>query len=464
MVFSSAVFIFIFLPVVFGVNLLAGKRLSNYWLLLASLFFYAWGEPVLIILMIFSIIFNWACGLLINQHETHKKALLLMSVIINLGLLIYFKYVGFLVDIINNICQKNVIETPEVRLPIGISFFTFQALSYVIDIYKGNTKPAHKLVDTALYIAFFPQLIAGPIVKYKEISKQIESRTITADGVAWGVRRFIYGLSKKVLIANVLGECVDRIHAYDIQLIDTKMAWICALLYTFQIYYDFSGYSDMAIGMGQMFGFSIPENFRYPYLSNSISEFWRRWHISLGAWFREYVYIPLGGSKKGKKKTYINLMIVFLLTGIWHGANYTFILWGLMNGFFVVIERIAIGAYLKKHRIISFLYCFFAVNIGWVMFRADSVIQGIQYMVRMVMPWRHPGTNVLMWEYLDKKVVIVFVCAIIGCGIIQKALPDRVKKKLKGSCLEAIYCLVLMVISMGMIAGDTYNPFIYFQF
>lgn len=464
MVFSSAVFVFVFLPIVFGINILAGSRLSNYWLLGASLFFYAWGEPVLILLMIVSIVLNWTFGLLIERYSRQKKVMLFVAVTINLGLLIYFKYIGLLTDIINSVCQKQVMNTPQIRLPIGISFFTFQALSYIIDIYRGETKPAHKIVDTALYIAFFPQLIAGPIVKYKEISEQIKNRSITYDGVAWGFRRFIYGLSKKVLIANVLGECVDRIHSYDIQIVDTKMAWICALLYTFQIYYDFSGYSDMAIGMGQMFGFTIPENFKYPYLSNSISEFWRRWHISLGMWFREYIYISLGGSREGKKKTYINLMIVFLLTGIWHGANYTFILWGIINGFLVVMERSAVGTFLRKHRFVSYLYCFLAINIGWVIFRADSVVQGLQYLVRMFMPWRHPETYISIWEYLDKKVIIVFACAVLGCGIIQKLLSNDIKNRLKGSFWEAACCFGMMMISISMIVGDTYNPFIYFQF
>ncbi|WP_418553192.1 MBOAT family O-acyltransferase, partial [Hominenteromicrobium sp.] len=343
MVFSSAIFLLLFLPVVFVFNWFVKKEFSNYFLLLASLFFYAWGEPHLVILMMVSIVINWIVGRLIEEQargQFRKKLILSLGIICNLGILVYYKYSGFFLSIINKFLGKDVFVIPQIALPIGISFFTFQAISYIVDVYRGDTQSSPKLVNVALYISFFPQLIAGPIVKYREIDKQIENRNVQWSFVAQGFRRFIYGLSKKVLISNVLGLCVDTVYTYDISIIDWKTAWICSLAYTFQIYYDFSGYSDMAIGLGKMFGFDIPENFNYPYLSKSISEFWRKWHISLGSWFREYVYIPLGGNRKGAFRTYLNLSVVFFLTGLWHGADFSFILWGVYHGFFSVVERL----------------------------------------------------------------------------------------------------------------------------
>ena len=327
MVFSSALFLLVYLPVVFILNYFVKKEYSNVLLLIASLLFYAWGEPYLVILMIISIVLNWEIGRIIEKNSGRRKQVVLIAgVVCNLGILVYYKYIGFVVSIINTVLNKEVFSMPDIALPIGISFFTFQAISYIVDVYQGETKASDKLINVALYISFFPQLIAGPIVKYREINKEIEERNITIENVGAGFRRFIYGLSKKVLISNVLGLCVDTIYSYDIAVIDWRTAWIGALAYTFQIYYDFSGYSDMAIGLGKMFGFTIPLNFNYPYISKSITEFWRRWHISLGSWFREYVYIPLGGNRKGVLRTYINLLVVFLLTGLWHGADLKFVL------------------------------------------------------------------------------------------------------------------------------------------
>lgn len=326
MVFSSAIFLLMFLPVVFVINLLVKKEYSNLVLLTASLIFYAWGEPYQVLLMIFSIVINWLMGKLIGSNDgSKKKMFLIIGIALDLGTLGYYKYAGFLVSILNDIMGKEIISMSQIALPIGISFFTFQAISYIADVYKGDTEASPKLVNVALYISFFPQLIAGPIVKYRDINRQIEQRSISWIGVSAGFRRFVYGLGKKVLIANVLGLCADTIYSYDLNGLDWRAAWIGALAYTFQIYYDFSGYSDMAIGLGKMFGFDFLENFNYPYISRSITEFWRRWHISLGSWFREYVYIPLGGNRKGKIRTYINLIILFSLTGLWHGAAFSYI-------------------------------------------------------------------------------------------------------------------------------------------
>lgn len=465
MVFSSAVFLLLFLPSVFILNFFCKKEYSNFILLFASLIFYAWGEPKLVLLMIISIVINWIIGRIIDKSEgERKKIALFVGVLCNLLILGYYKYFDFLISIINKIASKEILSCRGIVLPIGISFFTFQAISYIADVYKGETEASPKIVNTALYISFFPQLIAGPIVKYRDINKQIENREITWIGVSNGFKRFIYGLSKKVIISNVLGLCVDTIYSYDIATIDFRTAWIGALAYTFQIYYDFSGYSDMAIGLGKMFGFDILENFNYPYISKSITEFWRRWHISLGSWFREYVYIPLGGNRKGKIRTYINLFIVFFLTGLWHGADFSFIVWGLYHGFFAIIERLGLKKILDKTKIISILYCFTLVNFGWVFFRADNTQLALKYIAKMIMPWRYMGGTIPTWEYLNSKTLFVGVCAILGMGLIKYLIPQKIVEKWRDSVIEAIYCIVLLVLCLAAIASDTYNPFIYFQF
>ena len=465
MVFSSAVFLLMFLPLVFVGNTLIKKEFSNYFLLLASLIFYAWGEPYLVILMIISVLVNWLVGLALSKTTGRTRSLfLVLGIICDLGILGYYKYAGFFAETVNYLLKREVIPVLEIALPIGISFFTFQAISYIVDVYRGDTEASYNLVNVALYISFFPQLIAGPIVKYRDINKQIENRSATWMDVSDGFKRFIYGLGKKVLIANTLGLCVDTIYAYDITVIDCKAAWIGALAYTFQIYYDFSGYSDMAIGLGKMFGFHILENFQYPYLSRSISEFWRRWHISLGSWFREYVYIPLGGNRKGSVRTYINLILVFLLTGLWHGADLSFVIWGLFHGFFSIIERAGLKKALDKTKVISTVYTFFIVNMGWVLFRAEDTLTGVRFVARMMLPWRHQDLNIETWNYMDIKTVFVFGCAVLGMGLIKSITPKQIKDYWNGSVIEAAYCVILLLLCLASVASDTYNPFIYFQF
>ncbi|MCR4789360.1 MAG: MBOAT family protein [Lachnospiraceae bacterium] len=468
MVFSSAIFLLVFLPVVFISNFIAKtvkKEASNYLLLLASLIFYAWGEPYLVILMIISILINWGVGVILTKTEGKTRAFALaVGVIADLSMLGYYKYAGFFVRTVNGIIGKDLLPAVDIALPIGISFFTFQAISYIADVFRGETEASKKPVNVALYISFFPQLIAGPIVKYRDINRQIDDRSITFEGVSDGFKRFIYGLGKKVLIANVLGACVDKIYGYDITQLDAKTAWIGALCYTFQIYYDFSGYSDMAIGLGKMFGFSFLENFRYPYLSHSISEFWRRWHISLGSWFREYVYIPLGGNKKGTRRTYLNLVIVFFLTGLWHGADLSFIIWGLYHGFFSIIERLGFKKFLEKSKVISVIYTFLIVNFGWVLFRADDTLTGIRYLTRMLLPWRHADLSIDIWDYSSVRTYIIFAAAVIGMGFFDRFVPQKIKDRWSGSVTEAIYCVIILLLSLAAIAADTYNPFIYFQF
>lgn len=465
MVFSSSIFLLAFLPIVFMLNFLIKDKYSNYLLLIASLLFYAWGEPFLVLLMMASIVINWLAGRYIGKTIGIKRKLILtIAVLADIGILGYYKYAGFFVGIVNLLLGQEIISIPDVVLPIGISFFTFQGISYVADVYKKETEPADKFINTALYISFFPQLIAGPIVKYRDINKQIENRILSYGNISDGFKRFIYGLGKKVLISNALGLCVDTIYTYDIVEIDGRMAWIGALAYTFQIYYDFSGYSDMAIGLGKMFGFNILENFYYPYLSKSISEFWRRWHISLGTWFKEYVYIPLGGSRKGQFRTYRNLIIVFLLTGLWHGADFSFVLWGAYHGLFQIIERMGLQKLLNKNKVISMLYCFMVVNLGWVLFRAESIVTGLRYMARMILPWRYLNLDVSIWNYMDHKTVFTFVTAIIGMGFLMKIVPPKVTDRWKGSALEAVYCVMVLILCLASVASDTYNPFIYFQF
>lgn len=468
MIFSSAIFLWKFLPIVFIISFLLSRthlnRLSNIFLLLASLFFYAWGEPRFVLVILLSIFVNWMTGICMDKYGRWRKWILRMGLVADLLILGYFKYLNFLVDIINKIAQRTLIEPTDIVLPIGISFFTFQAISYLVDVYRGQVAVQRKLVNVALYISFFPQLIAGPIVKYKDINEQIERRSITADKVADGFRRFIYGLAKKVLISNYLGLVVDTIYGRDIIGISGSMAWVAALFYMFQIYYDFSGYSDMAIGLGRMFGFDFRENFNYPYMSGSIREFWRRWHISLSTWFKEYVYIPLGGNRKGTARTYVNLCAVFFLTGLWHGANYNFILWGIYHGFFSIIERIGLEKWLKKSRILSWTYTFLVVCFGWVLFRVNDVIDALKIVKRLLLPWKYTVQNVSLWEYVDHRAIFVCICAVLGMGILIRYIPEKLKEKWRFSWIEAVFCISLLLLCFVSIASGTYNPFIYFQF
>lgn len=464
MVFSSSVFLLLFLPTVFILNFFIDKKYSNLLLVLASLFFYAWGEPILVLVMCFSILINFAIGELIFKSNLHKKHYLVFGLLCNLGVLFYYKYTIFFISILNSLLGSYQLPVPDIALPIGISFFTFQGISYIVDIYRNECEPTHNIINTALYISFFPQLIAGPIVKYRDINFQLSYRTIDSSNIVSGFKRFIYGLSKKVLISNTMGLCVDTIHSMNIASIDTKATWICSLAYTLQIYYDFSGYSDMAIGLGKIFGFNIPENFNYPYLSKSITEFWRRWHISLGTWFREYIYIPLGGNRRGEIKTIINLIIVFFLTGLWHGAQYTFILWGLYNVFFVILEKKYLLNIFKKHRIISAIYCMFVVNIGWVLFRSESVTIAIQYLTRMFIPLRHKDIHLPTYTYIDNRTIVLFFIGIAFCGIHSQVIPARLKSIFKNSITESICCTILFILCLSAMANNTYNPFIYFQF
>jgi len=459
------IFLWMFLPAVFIVNRFLKPKQQNVFLVIASLFFYAWGEPKYIILMLVSIVLNWGSGRLLEWFPSYKKGILLCNIILNLSFLSYFKYLGLIIRTLNHLLRKEAIAVPNIALPIGISFFTFQALSYVIDVYRGECEVQKNIMHLALYISFFPQLIAGPIVKYKDINEQITGRIVTSEKLAAGIRRFCYGLAKKVLISNVLAQSADRIFNLDMGEITGVLAWMGAFLYTFQIYYDFSGYSDMAIGLGKMFGFEFRENFNYPYMSESIREFWRRWHISLSTWFREYVYIPLGGNQKGKLRTYINLGIVFLLTGIWHGASYNFIFWGMYHGFFSVIERLGFGKVLERHRKTAFAYTFLVVHFGWILFRIESMRQLLEFGKRILLPWRYTVSHYSVLEFVNGHTVFILICSILGMGIIQKLCSKgEWAEKWKLSMPELAYCVILLLWSISALASNTYNPFIYFRF
>ena len=465
MVFSSMLFLWVYLPIViFGYHI-SGKKYKNFFLVLVSLLFYAWGEPKYILLMLFSILFNWKTGIWIEEAAKYKKCIFILNIICNMVLLAVFKYLDMFILSINNVCGDNKIAAVELPLPIGISFYTFQTMSYIIDLYRGKYKAQRSLISLALYISFFPQLIAGPIVRYEDINEQIENRKVTLEQTAAGIRRFIYGLGKKVIVSNILAESASQIADIYIMELTGMVAWVGAILYTLQIYYDFSGYSDMAIGLGKMFGFRFLENFNYPYLSKSISEFWRRWHISLGTWFREYLYIPLGGNRKGKIRTYLNLMIVFAVTGLWHGASWNFVVWGIYYGILNVIERIGLQKLLMKSKMFAWIYSILAVNFGWVIFQQKDLIKGIEYLKRMIQPWKYTESIYTLQELVSSRVWFVAIIAVLGCGGIQK-LAEKwgIKGKWKDSIFEMLFCIGIVMCSFMLLAGNSYNPFIYFRF
>ena len=464
MVFSSLIFIWLFLPVTLVLYFVIKDEYRNALLLIVSLIFYAWGEPIYIILMLCSILLNWLIGMAMERYERKKKELLILDIVLNLGMLGYFKYFNFFLRIVYNIAGKEYTEL-DISLPIGISFFTFQILSYIIDLYRGKYSAQKNLIHLALYISFFPQLIAGPIVKYKDINDQLIHRETNPGKTAEGIRRFIYGMGKKVIVSNILAECVDAVYELEFYDLTGVLAWTAAILYMLQIYYDFSGYSDMAIGLGRMFGFEFQENFNYPYLSTSIREFWQKWHISLGTWFKEYVYIPLGGNRKGTARTYLNLAIIFVLTGLWHGANLTFVLWGIYHGMFQVIERLGLGAYLNRHKWLGHIYTCVVVLFGWVLFRSDNLIQAGVMVRRMLLPFEYTETTLLVAKVFGGKQILIAVIGILGCGIIQTvASHTNCLMKFKRSWVEIAGCSLMMILCIAMLANNTYNPFIYFRF
>lgn len=464
MVFSSLVFLCIFLPIVFlGHTILPGIRAKNAMLLLASLVFYAYGEPVYVVLMVASALCNYLFALWIERFQDQKKWIVSVAVILNLALLVIFKYAGFLTESVNTMFGTGF-PVPDIRLPIGISFFTFQAMSYVIDVYRGANKAQKNFGKVLLYISFFPQLIAGPIVKYHDVEQEIEHRTQSADGVARGIRRFITGLSKKVLISNVMGMTADALFGAAAGTLGAATAWVGAISYLFQIYFDFSGYSDMAIGLGWMFGFHFKENFNYPYISGTIREFWRRWHMSLSGWFLEYLYIPLGGNRKGKFRTVVNKMIVFLCTGIWHGAAVNFLFWGVYHGFFLMLEEYIPWIGKKGSAVKSFfqhVYALLVVCIGFVFFRAETMAQGCFWVRKMFtgFGW-NAGAMSFALQQMTPVFLVTLAGALIACCPVKKLISE---KKWYGP-VAYVCSLAGLVICILSLASGTYNPFIYFRF
>ncbi|WP_417591817.1 MBOAT family O-acyltransferase [Owenweeksia hongkongensis] len=470
MVFSSPIFLFLFLPLVFAVYFLAPKKLRNVVLLVFSLIFYSWGEGRLVILLLLSALTDFYCGRII--HYGYRKIGLTISLIFNLAILGYFKYLDFTFDNLSRIAhsfgfaQGTIPDVAGVALPIGISFFTFQTMSYTIDVYRGNVKADNNLLNFATYVCLFPQLVAGPIVRYSDISHQLNLRIISSDKFADGCERFIIGLAKKVLIANSFAAIADEIFKQNLQDLSTPYAWLGILAYTFQIYFDFSGYSDMAIGLGKMLGFDFPENFNYPYISKSIREFWRRWHISLSTWFRDYVYISLGGNRRGNVHTYINLLIVFFVTGLWHGASWNFVIWGLFHGFFMIIERMGFGKTLSKIPVIlQRLYTLVIVIVGWVFFRAETLSEALIYVKTMFM---YTSGNSALSSYLSffhinlHTLLTVFFAVLFSTPFYPKAEKFFTRKKL--SWFRPIALLLLFITTIIYLGAGTYNPFIYFKF
>ena len=464
MLFSSMTFVFMFLPIVCALYLLSSKRFHNPILLAASIIFYAWGEPKYLAIMLLTILINYAGAIAVEKFNSHKKFWLISTIVVDLGLLIYFKYFNFIIDNINNLFHAHI-NALDVIMPIGISFYTFQALSYVIDVFRGDCKAQKDVYKLALYICLFPQLIAGPIVKYHDVAEQIEDREVNFDKVNTGVKRFIIGLSKKMLIANTLGAIADKIFTQPADTFSPLVAWLGSISYTLQLYYDFSGYSDMAIGLGLIFGFQFMENFNYPYISKSITEFWRRWHISLSTWFKQYLYIPLGGNRISKNRTYINLGIVFLLTGVWHGASWNFVFWGLWNGFFIILEKMT-GWHNDTDKvpvkILKHIYTIFVFVLGWVMFRADNMTYAWTYLKNMfgLVPV-HDITYTMMY-YVDNVEIVTLLAGILCAMPIFKNMIYVENKAAK--LAVNVWLMVLFILSSAAIAASTYNPFIYFRF
>ena len=473
MIFTSVIFLFLFLPLVLISTVAMPMRIRNVILLFASLFFYAWGESEMVLIMILSILINYSVGVLIDYSKNNARFILAVGVTLNLAILFLFKYFNFFFDNINRILDlvgTNKLSLDKIHLPIGISFFTFQGISYIVDVYRKHAKAQYNPIKIGLYISLFPQLIAGPIVRYTTIMNQIDERRTTLNQLFDGIKRFIIGFAKKVIIANGVAQIADAIFASNFGEISTVAAWVGVLSYTLQIYFDFSGYSDMAIGLGKMMGFDFEENFNFPYVARSIRDFWRRWHISLSTWFRDYLYIPLGGNKKGEFRTYINLIIVFTLTGFWHGASWSFMFWGLFHGFFLILERIGLSKLLASlFKPLQHIYVLLVVMISWVFFRVEDFGDALNYLSVLF----GNGTTAEIGNSLNNYTLIALLLGIffsmnVKNGIRWVERKIGVNEKLfyieLRSVLFLVFLGVIFFFSVTEIASDTYNPFIYLRF
>lgn len=484
MIFSSIFFLYFFLPVTLIVYYVAGTKLRNLILLAASLIFYAWGEVGYVLLMLFSITVNWILGLLLEKaaaRPKYRKNLLVSGIVLNLLPLAFFKYGNFFVANLNSLAgyfDLGNITVGDIHLPIGISFFTFQAISYIFDVYRNAAPVQHNFINLALYVSLFPQLIAGPIVRYHDVAKQIVRRYVSLQDFQYGIQRFVLGLGKKVLIANNIGAVADHVFSLPPDALPAGLLWLGMLAFTLQIYYDFSGYSDMAIGLGRMFGFHFLENFNYPYCSKSIQEFWRRWHISLSSWFRDYLYIPLGGNRNGPKRTYINLFTVFFLCGLWHGASWTFIIWGLYHGLFLVLERGPFGRFMDGFpAVIKNGYAILVVMVGWVFFRAENYDHAVSYLLSLSNFSASPYLDAQLFATINTEFYIALACGIIFMypvfPLVQKRRSELVVKP--GSVLQyslksvsivwtVTWMLCVVVYSSAQLISGSHNPFLYFRF
>jgi len=467
-VFSSLLFIFYFLPAALGLYYLAPRRYKNLVLFLCSLFFYAWGEPVYIVLMLFSAAVDYSAGRLMGKYNGNKAVrrwCLTASVLVNLSLLGFFKYADFLIANLNFLLGSRIAPL-NLPLPIGISFYTFQTMSYTIDVYRGQTDVQKDFIAFAAYVSLFPQLIAGPIVRYSTVAHQLRQRSVDAEKFALGIKRFAVGLGKKVLLANNIGQLWAQIKDTAPADLPVLTAWLGIVAFAFQIYYDFSGYSDMAIGLGKMFGFDFLENFNYPYIARSVAEFWRRWHISLGTWFRDYLYIPLGGNRGGAAKAARNLLIVWFATGFWHGASWNFVLWGLYFGALIVLERLFLQALLRRlPAVLSHLYLLLAVCFGWVIFEFNGP-QALAYLRVML----GLGNNALLDPgliYMLATNGVLLVILGLGATPLPNALWEKViapRGKRRGAVLAPAFCLLILVVATAYLVDSSYNPFLYFRF
>jgi len=469
MVFSSLNFLFVYLPIVLLVYFLSPRMLRNGILFLASLIFYAWGEPIYVLLMIFSTLVDYSHGYLVDKYRGNPRAkiFLISSVVINLALLCVFKYSDFVIVNVNALTGLQI-PLPGLPLPIGISFYTFQTMSYTIDVYRGDAKMQPNIISFGAYVALFPQLIAGPIVRYSTIADQLDHRRENADQFSQGVRRFVCGLAKKVLLANSIGMVWTQFSMLEASRMSVLGAWLGILAFAFQIYFDFSGYSDMAIGLGKMLGFTFLENFDYPYISRSITEFWRRWHISLGTWFREYVYIPLGGNRKGVGRQLFNIAVVWLLTGIWHGANWNFVLWGIYYCVLLILEKLFLLRLLERApAVVARLYTLLCVLFGWVIFAFDVLTEGLAYLGYMLGAGNIPLANDLFgFTLLSNAAMLVIL--VLACTPWPKTMWESLRarggEKAWWPVLFNIAWIFLFVISTAYLVDSTYNPFLYFRF
>nr|WP_321152567.1 MBOAT family O-acyltransferase [uncultured Acetatifactor sp.] len=470
MVFSSVVFLFRFFPLFFLLYYLVPERMKNIVLFLGSLIFYAWGEPVYVVLMLFSTVVDYVHGQLLERLRGKRAArlVLLSSVVINLGLLCFFKYADFLIQSVNGVLGTSF-PLFELGLPIGISFYTFQTMSYTIDVYRGQTKVQKNLLDFGVYVAMFPQLIAGPIVKYRDVEERLHNRRITLVDVSQGLQRFCVGLAKKVLLANNIGELWAFVGKMRFQEMSMLTAWLGIVAFGFQIYFDFSGYSDMAIGLGRMLGFVFPENFNYPYISASVTEFWRRWHISLGSWFREYVYFPLGGSRRGRPRQLLNILIVWMLTGIWHGAGWNFLLWGLWFAFALTLEKLFLGKLLSwLPKGIGIVYTLLVAVAGWVLFALETPAQIWGYVKAMTGMAQSLADR--QGIYLGRQYLVLFLIGVIACTPLPKRIANYFRDSRTGFHMalyrfgEKFIPAAMLLLSIAGIVDASYNPFLYFRF